>query len=146
MADAWFPAAHLFRHPREALDWLRWPASVEEEPYPAPGPAPRAPLTDDDGLPAIITRAQDDLRSQQALARMGYVQVRAEYSQHLKAGSDTFLPLEDDQLWPSMEFVRDWLRAEKIRLLGQAGWTFVGAMAVTVVAGATFAIVLAALG
>ncbi len=150
MADARFAAAtHFFRLPRQALDWLRWPAP-EDDVYPAPGPAPgdrRAAIDDDDdGLPAIITRAQDDQRCRQALGRMGYVQVRAEYAQTLKAGGDTFPPLEREQLWPSMELVRDWLRAEKRRLLGQVGWTFLGAMAATVVAGLTFAIVLAALG
>jgi len=146
MADAWFAnTALLFRHPRQLLDLLR-PSGAEDEPLPAPqAAARRAPGSDDDSLPAIITRAQDDVRCRQALARMGYAWVRAEYAQQLKAGGDTFPALAGDQLSPPLEFVRDWLRAERLRLLGRMRSTFLGAMLVTVVAGLAFAIVLAAL-
>lgn len=103
----------------------------------APGAAP-----DQGELPAIITRAQDDLRSEQALARIGYTKVRAEYLRQRKSGSDAFPDLMPGEPGPSMEFVRSWLRRERMRIIARVGQTFLVAMAMTVVAGVAFAIAL----
>jgi hypothetical protein len=91
----------------------------------APGAAP-----DQGELPAIITRAQDDLRSEQALARMGYAEVRAEYLRQRKSGSDRFPDLMPGEPGPRM------------RIIARVGQTFLIAMAMTVAAGLAFAIAL----
>jgi hypothetical protein len=66
--------------------------------------------------------------------------VKAAYARQLRAmpSADTFYGLERDLLWPTMDFVRDWLKAEKRRLLSRTRWPFLAAMLVTIVAGLGF--------
>jgi hypothetical protein len=90
-------------------------------------------------LPAIIVRAQDELRCTRALSRLGYRKVRAEYARHRRFGRGTFLALADAGLWPSMEFVRAWLRAERRRILARTVSSFLVALLVTIIAGLAFA-------
>src|SRR4029453_18283250 len=87
----------------------------------------------DDVLPAIVVKAQEDARCQQALAGLGYAKVRSEYVRHKRERKDTFLSLEPEFLWPTMDFVRDWLRAERKRIVTRLQWPFLAAMSVTIV-------------
>ena len=87
----------------------------------------------DDELPAIVVKAQEDARCQQALARLGYAKVRSEYVRHKRQRRDTFLSLESEFLWPTMGFVRDWLRAERKRIFTRMQWPFLATMSVTIV-------------
>ena len=90
---------------------------------------------DGDELPDIVRKAQEDARSRAALARLGYSKVRAAYARHKRHGQDTFLSLEDQFLWPTTDFVRDWLKAERKRILMRLRWPFLGAMLTTIGAG-----------
>ena len=90
---------------------------------------------DGDELPEIVRKAQEDARCRAALARLGYSKVRAAYAGHKRKGQDTFLSLENQFLWPTMEFVRDWLKAERRRILARLRWPFLGAMLTTIGAG-----------
>ena len=87
----------------------------------------------DDELPAIVVKAQEDARCQQALARLGYAKVRSEYVRHKRQRRDTFLSLEPEFLWPTMDFVRDWLRAERKRIFTRLRWPFLATMSVTII-------------
>ena len=87
---------------------------------------------DDDELPAIVVKAQEDARCQQALARLGYAKVHSEYVRHKRQRRDTFFSLEPEFLWPTMDFVRDWLRAERKRILTRLQWPFLATMSVTI--------------
>jgi hypothetical protein len=91
-------------------------------------------------LPAFVERAQEDARCRQALARLGYRRVKAAYARQLREApdADTFYGLERDLLWPTMDFVRDWLKTEKRRVVSHARWPFLAAMLVTIVAGLAF--------
>jgi hypothetical protein len=82
------------------------------------------------------------VRSRLALARLGYQEVRAAYQRHRQAGRSSFDALEDGTLPPSMEFVADWLREERWRILARARPTFLTALLVTIAAGAGFLLVL----
>jgi hypothetical protein len=106
-----------------------WSAAGEAEVKPAAGE-----------LPAIVVKAQEDLRTRAALARMGYRNVRAAYAQELRAAtpSDLFSALDAEDLWPTMEFVADWLKAEKRRIAARTRWTFLCALLATLVAGIGF--------
>ena len=81
-------------------------------------------------LPAFVERAQEDARCREALARLGYRKVKAAYARQLRDARDaeTFYGLEFDLLWPSMDFVRDWLKAEKRRLRARARGPFLAAL------------------
>jgi hypothetical protein len=92
----------------------------------------------DDELPAIVVKAQEDARCQRALARLGYAKVRSEYARHRRERRDLFLSLDPEFLWPTMDFVRAWLKAEKKRLMARMRWTFVSAMLATIIAGLAF--------
>ena len=93
---------------------------------------------DDHGLPAIVVRAQEDARCRRALARVGYVKVRAHYQRQRRKGRDTFIALQYEGLEPSLDFVRDWLAEERKRILARTRWPFLMTMLVTIVAGIVF--------
>jgi hypothetical protein len=95
-------------------------------------------------LPAIIRRAQDEARLRRALAGLGYRQVRAQYVRQRQAGSAQFVGIEGE-LPPPMEFVRDWLRQERKRVLLRVRLTFLAVMATTIITGLAFVLVLAIL-
>jgi len=98
-------------------------------------------------LPAFVERAQEDARFRHALGRLGYRKVKSAYARQLRAApdADTFHGLERELLWPPMDFVRDWLKAEKKRIRARVRWTFVGAMLLTIVVGLVFAATFSAL-
>jgi hypothetical protein len=102
--------------------------------------------TSDEELPAIVRRAQDDVRCRQALAGLGYSQVRSAYARHRQEGLDVFKDLGHERLWPTADFVRDWLKEERRRIVAQAQWSFVGAMLATILAGLVFFATYAVLG
>ena len=104
------------------------------------------PLSADDALPAIVVRAQEDARCRLALARLGYSKVRSEYARHKRQGKDTFAGLGREALWPTMDFVRDWLKEERSRIVARGRWPFLVTMLATIVAGLAFAAVAAILG
>lgn len=91
-------------------------------------------------LPAFVERAQEDARCREALARLGYRRVKAAYQRQLREtrDADTFYGLERDLVWPSMDFVRDWLKSEKRRTMARARGPFLAALVVTIVAGLGF--------
>ncbi|HEY7085618.1 MAG TPA: hypothetical protein VH519_12475 [Hyphomicrobiaceae bacterium] len=103
------------------------------------------PPSADGSLPAIVVRAQEDARCRQALARIGYARVRSQYLRHRRDRKETFAGLGQESLWPSTDFVRDWLREERRRIVMRAKWPFLMAMLVTIVAGLAFAAVTAML-
>jgi hypothetical protein len=98
----------------------------------------RLPRADDHALPAIVVRAREDARSRLALARLGYVSVRAHYAQCKRQGQETFSGLEHEHLAPAMDLVRDWLMEERKRIFARARWPFLMTMLVTIVAGIVF--------
>jgi hypothetical protein len=94
-------------------------------------------MPDVDGpLPAFVERAQQDAQWQGALARTGYRRVKAAYGRQMRESPQVaiFYGIERLGLFPTMDFVRDWLKAEKRRVLARVRWTFVGAMLSTIVA------------
>ena len=99
----------------------------------------------DGPLPAIVVRAQEDARCRLALARLGYARVRSEYVRHRRERLETFATLGQESLWPSTDFVRDWLKEERRRIFLRARWPFLMAMLVTIVAGLAFVAVAAML-
>ena len=90
----------------------------------------------DGSLPAFVERAQQDAQWQGALARTGYRRVKAAYGKQVREAPQVaiFYGIEHLGLWPTMNFVRDWLKTEKRRVRGRVRWTFVGAMLTTIVA------------
>jgi hypothetical protein len=117
----------------------RFASTLRAEAHPPPQSA-------DDALPAIVIKAQEDARCRLALARLGYAEVRSGYATHRREGKDTFAGLGREDLWPTMDFVRDWLKEERSRRVARARWPFLVAMLATIVAGLTFAAVAAMLG
>jgi hypothetical protein len=104
------------------------------------------PTTPDASLPAIVVRAQEDARCRQALGRLGYARVRSDYARHRREKKDTFASLGQESLWPTTDFVRDWLKEERRRIVLRARWPFLMTMLVTIVAGLAFFTVAAILG
>jgi hypothetical protein len=105
-------------------------------------------MPDVDGpLPAFVERAQQDALCGAALARIGYRRVKAAYARQVREApnADMFHGLQHQGLWPSMEFVRSWLKTEKKRKLARVRWTFVGAMLATIVTVLTFTAALSVL-
>ena len=104
----------------------------------------QATLSGDEDVPAIIRRAQDDVRCRHALAGLGYSQVRSAYARHRQKGLDVFEDLGHERLWPTVDLVRDWLKEERRRIVAQVQRSFVVAMLVTILAGlvcfATYAV------
>jgi hypothetical protein len=88
-------------------------------------------------------RAQEDVRCRQALARLGYLRVRSVYARQKRDGNNTFAGLEPDL--PTMDFVCDWLRDERKRIVSRARWPFLMTLIVTIVAGLAFVAVSAVL-
>ena len=99
-------------------------------------------------LPAFVERARDDAQCRAALARLGYSKVKAAYARQVRdgTGSEIFRGLERENLSPSMELVRDWLKAERKRSFAHVRWTFLGAMLATIVTGLAFAAAYSILG
>ena len=100
----------------------------------------------DDSLPAIVVKAQEDARCRLALARLGYSKVQSAYARHKREGTHTFAGLGHESLWPTTDFVRDWLKEERRRIVARAKKPFLAAMLVTIVGGLAFAAVAAMLG
>jgi hypothetical protein len=92
----------------------------------------------DEELPAIVRRAQDDVRCRQALAGLGYSRVRSAYAQHRQERLDVFEDLGHERLWPTVDFVHDWLKGERRRVAAQVQWSFVVAMLATILVGFVF--------
>jgi hypothetical protein len=103
-------------------------------------------VVDDDALPAIVIKAQEDALCRLGLARLGYARVRSEHARQKRAGNVRFESLGAQSLWPTMEFVRDWLKNERKRIIAQARWPFFATMLATIVAGLAFVAVAAILG
>jgi hypothetical protein len=101
-----------------------------------------------DPLPAIVVRAQNELRCRELLSRMGYGAVRSAYrhQQRTASSGDAFYALRHEEVVPAMDFVGDWLREEKKLLVARVRWTFFGAALTAIVAGFAFVAGLAALG
>jgi hypothetical protein len=112
---------------------------------PADTPAFGLPV-DDHALPAIVVRAREDALCRRALARLGYVRVRAHYQRAKRDREHTFAALAPQRLEPSMDFVRDWLAEERKRIRARTRWPFLMTMLVTIVAGIVFAAVTRVLG
>jgi hypothetical protein len=114
-------------------------ARTDAHPYGAPyaplGARLAFPSHDGVELPEIVRKAQEDIRCRAALARLGYSKVKAEYAWHKRHGKETFLSLEHQFLWPTTDFIRVWLKAERRRILARLRWPFLGAMLATVLAG-----------
>ena len=94
-------------------------------------------MPDVDGpLPAFVERAQQDALCGAALARIGYRRVKATYARQVRDAphADVFHGLQHHNLWPTMDFVRAWLKTEQKRKLARVRWTFLGAMLATIVA------------
>ena len=102
---------------------------------------------DGGSLPAFVERAQQDAQWQAALARVGYRRVRAAYARQMRDSPkvEVFYGIEHMKLWPTMEFVRAWLKPGKRRIMARVSWTFLGAMLATIVAGLTFTAALSVL-
>jgi hypothetical protein len=49
-----------------------------------------------------------------------------------------FEDLGHERLWPTVDFVRDWLKVERRRVVAQAQWSFVVAMLATILVGFVF--------
>lgn len=99
-------------------------------------------------LPAFVERARDDAQCRAALARIGYSKVKAAYTEQIRLDADApmFRGFERENLSPSMDMVRDWLKAERKRNLTSVRWTFLGAMLATIVTGLVFAAAYSILG
>jgi hypothetical protein len=86
-------------------------------------------------LPAFVERAREDAHARAALARIGYARVKAVYTRHQRIadGSDRLRGFERENLAPRLDLVRDWLSAERKRIVLRVRWTFLGAMLATIV-------------
>jgi hypothetical protein len=93
-------------------------------------------------LPAFVERAQQDAQWQSALARLGYRQVKSAYAQQMRESprAEIFFGVKRLNQYPTMEFVRAWMRSEKMRAIKRVRWTFLGAMLATIVAVITFTV------
>lgn len=91
-------------------------------------------------LPAFVERAQQDAQWQSALDHLGYRRVRTAYARQMRDSPqvEIFYGIQHLNHWPTMEFVRGWLKAEKKRLMARMRWTFVAAMLATILAGISF--------
>jgi hypothetical protein len=91
-------------------------------------------------LPAFVERAQQDVQWHAALSRLGYRRVKAAYARQMRDSPqvEIFYGVQHLNHWPTMDFVRAWLKAEKKRLMARMRWTFVSAMLATIIAGLAF--------
>lgn len=148
MLDAPFANAfrRLWQPVREVLGWAESPRDHDDLPD-APAHPNWVSLGADDEFPSFVRKTQDDVQWRRALAHMGYSQVRAAYAQHRQEGLNVFEALGgQDRLRPPLDFVRDWLRDERRRIIEQVRWLFVVTMLATVLAGFTFAATIQFLG
>ena len=91
-----------------------------------------------DDLPLILARAEEEQRSRLALKRVGYLKVRSAYRRYKREGKETFHAFGAEHLWPTMDFVRDWLRQERRRLIAQAQPVFLVSLLATLAVGFAF--------
>jgi len=98
-----------------------------------------------DTLPLIAAKVEEDARSRQALKRMGYFDVLSAYLRYKREGRNTFYGFGADHLWPTMDFVHDWLKEERRRLIARHKRTFLLALLATLAAGLAFISALAVL-
>ena len=91
-------------------------------------------------LPAFVERAQQDAQWQAGLDRLGYRRVKTAYARQMRQSPhvEIFYGLQHLNHWPTMEFVRSWLKAEKKRFMARLRLTFVAAMLATILAGMSF--------
>lgn len=99
-----------------------------------------------DTFPLVVAKVEEDARSRLALKRMGYLKVLSAYVRYKREGRDAFHSFGADHLWPTMEFVRHWLRQERRQLIRQHRWMFLLTMLATLAFGLTFIGALAVLG
>jgi hypothetical protein len=78
--------------------------------------------------------------------RLGYSQVRSAYARHRQEALGVFEELGHERLWPTLDFVRSWLKEERRRIVAQAQWSFVVAMLATILVGFVFFATYAVLG
>ena len=123
----------------------RWRVSDEVQEIPSSQRSHLFAPTNDD-LPLIVTKAEEDARSRLALKRMGYFRVLSAYHRYKREGRDTFHSFGADHLWPTMDFVRDWLKDEGRQLVAQHHWVFLLVLLATLAAGLTFVGALAIFG
>jgi hypothetical protein len=147
MLDAQFANALRFL-PRTVRDAFGWPEPVQEQDFLAETALSldRSAMSADDEFPSIVRKAQDDVQWRKALTRLGYNQVRTAYARHRQEGLDVFQDLGQERSRPTMDFVRDWRKEERRRIVAQVQWSFVVAMLATILAGATFVATIALLG
>lgn len=100
-------------------------------------PLPSMAAANDD-LPLLVTKLEEDARARQALQRMGYLRALGAYRRHKRHRDDTFDALDDDQLQPSMEFVRDWLKEQRRGIISRYRAAFLVSLFATLVAGLAF--------
>ena len=103
-------------------------------------------LPANDALPLIVAKVAEDAGARLGLKRMGYFKVLSAYLRYKRDGRDTFHSFGADHLWPTMDFVRDWLKQERRQLIAQHRWVFLLTMLATLAAGLTFIGALAVLG
>jgi len=103
-----------------------------------------APATD--ALPLIVVKVEEGARSRLALKRLGYFKVLSAYLRYKRDGRDTFHSFGADHLWPTMDFVRVWLKEERGQLIVQHRWVFLLTLLATLAAGLTFVGAIAVLG
>jgi hypothetical protein len=98
-------------------------------------------------LPAIVERARQDKDWHNGLARLGYRRVREAYAKQVREipQDEAFYGIEHLNQWPTMEFVRAWMKLEKKRKVAKVRWTFVGAMLATIAGVLTFTAALSVL-
>src|SRR5262249_59621600 len=91
-------------------------------------------------VPAFVERAQQEAKGPAALSRVGYRRVKRAFARQLRESPkvEIFYGIERLNQWPTMDFVREWLKGEKRRNMARVRWTFVGAMLVTILAALAF--------
>jgi hypothetical protein len=96
----------------------------------------------DGPLPAILERAQQDRQWQVALTKLGYRQVKAAFAQQLRESprAEVFFGIRHLNHYPTMDFVRFWMKMQRKRALRRLRWTFLGTMLATIAAVITFAV------
>jgi hypothetical protein len=96
----------------------------------------------DGPLPAILERAQQDRQWQLALAQLGYPGVKTAYTQQIRESpkAEIFFGVKHLNHYPTMDFVRAWMKGRRRQALRRLRWTFLGAMLTTIVAAITFAV------
>jgi hypothetical protein len=98
-------------------------------------------------LPAIVERARQDKDWQEALGRLGYRRVKRAYFRQMRRSprDEVFYGVEHLYHWPTMEYVRVWLKSEKKRMVSKVRWTFMAAMLATIAGALTFTAALSVL-